>query len=164
MEALAIRQSLEYFGYEVYVKFIGRPNDFRDFLQNKLFSESINFFILCFHGVGGGFVMPKLSNEIYAINEVRNKFDNKNVEKYCSLNNKVIFSTACTVGKKNMADVFTKNNSIFIAPKGYIEGNSAYIFVISFLYNYLINEDLNKAFAIAHGIDRETRQFMFFSV
>ena len=164
LEALSIRQSLEYFGYEVYMKYVGRPNDFRDFLQGKLFSNEIDFFILCFHGINGGFIMPKLSREIYTADEVKNKFGFKDIEENILLKKKVFLSTACSVGKKNMANSFIKNKSIFIAPKGYIEGNSAYVFVINFFYNFFENQDIEGSFEKAMNIDAETQQFKLFRV
>jgi hypothetical protein len=162
MEALALRQTLEYFGFEVFTKWIGRPNDFIDFLRGKLFDSRINLFILCLHGQNQKFVMPKLSKEIYFQDEERKNIGYETINSNILLKDKVLISTACAVGNSKIGNSFTKNNSIFIASKGYVEGNSALLFVQMFMYNLMNFNDVFKAFELCNNFDEEISTFKIF--
>lgn len=162
-EALSIRQALEYFGYEVTLKWTGRPNDFTTFLRGKLFDNKINIFILCFHGQAGKFVMPKLSKELYFEDEEKGNIGHKIIGSNLLFKNKVVISTACNVGNIKISKAFTNNKSTYIAPEGYIEGNAALIFVLTFMYNLNINHDIFKTFDSCVNIDNETSLFKLFT-
>lgn len=162
LEALALRQTLEYFGYEVFTKWIGRPNDFINFLRGKLFDSKINLFILCLHGQNQKFVMPKLSKEIYFEDEVKTNIGSEIINSNILLKDKIIISTACAVGNSKIGNSFIKNNSIFIASKGYVEGNSALLFVQMFMYNLMNSNDVSKAFDLCNNFDVETSTFKIF--
>jgi hypothetical protein len=163
IEALALRHTLEYFGYEVPIKWISRPNDFVEFLQGKLFSRDINIYLLCLHGTNGKFVMPKLSKDIYTINEPKGNIGSETINMESRLKNKIIISTACSVGNVNVAKSFIKNDSTYIAAKGYVEGNAALIFCQHFFYHLIVNSDINKSFESSRNIDNETMLFKIFS-
>ena len=164
LEALALRQTLEYFGYEVVTKWIGRPNDFINFLKGKLFDRKINLLILCLHGQNQKFVMPKLSKEIYFEDEVRTNIGSDIISSNILLKDKIIISTACAVGNSKIGNSFTKNNSILIASKGYVEGNSALLFVQMLMYNLLNFNDIYEAFELCNNFDEEISSFKMFKL
>ncbi len=163
LEALALRQTLEYFGYEVFTKWIGRPNDFINFLKGELFDREINLFILCIHGQNKKFVMPKLSKKIYFEGEVQTNIGYEIIDSNLFLKDKIIISTACAVGSPKMGKTFTKNNCTFIASKDDVEGNAVLLFVQMFMYNLLIFTDVDKSFKSCNNFDKEMATFKMFS-
>jgi len=162
VEALAIRSSVEYLGYEVVTKWIGRPQDFLDFWQGKTFSRDTKLLLLCFHGKAGKFVMPRLAKDVYWEGEPKGDIGHALIENNL-LKQKTIISTACTVGNARIAKQITKNKSRFIAPKGYVEGNAALIFTQLFFYNLLLNKQVQTAFQKSAGLDEETGLFKLYT-
>lgn len=157
-EAEAIRQTLEYFGCSVLVKYVGRPQDFIDVLRGDLLFEADCVIISC-HGEDGEIVMPVLGESVYTQSEPRGNFGVAEIENYCRIKDKLIINTGCTTGNKQMAKAFAKENT-YIAPDDYVEGNSALMFVLRFFYELLQNEkSTEEAFQIAGAMDEETKLF-----
>ena len=73
-EAEAIRQTAEYFGFQVIIKHLGRPNDFIQILagQDQLLN-SLKIWIFSVHGGEGQFLLPELDDSVYEPNEPRGK-------------------------------------------------------------------------------------------
>lgn len=74
-EPEAIRQALECFNYFVAIKYIGRPNDFIDILNDNL-SFNFDCVILSCHGKDGSIIMPVLADEVYEKDEPKGDFSN----------------------------------------------------------------------------------------
>lgn len=67
-EAQALRQVLELYGFLVLIKYIGRPNDFIDVLEDKV-ELNADYIIVSRHGEDGKIIMPKLHESIYLQDE-----------------------------------------------------------------------------------------------
>lgn len=158
-EPEALRQSLEYFGYLVVLKNIGRPADLMDALSGNLPLEP-DFLVLSCHGEPGGLIMPELGKDVYRPDEPRGSFGAADVAQHLRLSGKVILNLGCTTGQEPLASVFSAHNT-YIAPVDYIEGNSALIFAIRFFYELAQNEKtVPEACEAARGIDSETSLFI----
>lgn len=72
-EAQALRQVLELYGFLVLIKYIGRPNDFIDVLEDKV-ELYADYIIISCHGEDGGIIMPKLHESIYLQDEPKHDF------------------------------------------------------------------------------------------
>ena len=72
-EPEALRQSLEYFGYFVAVKYIGRPNDLISVLKGDLPFETDCIILSC-HGENGEMLMPVLGDDVYEAVEIEAKY------------------------------------------------------------------------------------------
>ena len=161
-EPEALRQSLEYFGYFVAIKYIGRPNDFISVLSGDLFFDPDCIVISC-HGEEGEIIMPVLGDDIYKPDEPKGNFTATDISKYLKLKNKLILNMGCTTGKKNLAKVFSKQNT-YIASDDYTNGNAALYFAISLFYE--ISKDgtqLKNAYKTAKATDKETSCFKLFN-
>ena len=159
-EPEALRQALEYFGYFVAVKYIGRPNDLISVLKGDLPFEADCIILSC-HGENGEIIMPILGDDVYEPNEPRGNFTASDIEEYIKLKNKLILNLGCTTGKKKLAKAFSKKNT-YIASDDYTEGNAALYFAISFFYEMSKGTDLDKAYKIAKATDSETKLFQIF--
>lgn len=158
-EPEAIRQVLEGFNYFVTVKYIGRPNDFIDVLNNKL-PFCFDCMILSCHGENGNIIMPVLSNDIYEKGEPKSNFSHEEINCYNHLHEKLIVNLGCTTGYNEMAIAFSKTNNTYIAPHDYIEGNSALFFVIKFFYEMTQNKkSVYDAYISSKETDKETKLF-----
>lgn len=155
LEAQALRQSLELYGFSVLIKYIGRPNDFVDVLSNNVELEADYIIISC-HGEDGSIVMPKLHESIYLQAEPKNDFLSKDIERFLKLFNKTIINTGCTTGNQNLMDAFSKNNNTYIAPTGYVDGNAVYIFVTNLFYLLSKKIDAYTSFNKAKQLDDDT--------
>ncbi len=160
-EPEALRQSLEYFGYFVAIKYIGRPNDFISVLNGDL-SFNPDCIILSCHGEDGEIIMPVLGDDVYEPDEPKGNVSSSDIVKYLTLQSKLILSLGCTTGEKSLAKSFSKQN-IYIAPDNYIEASSALYFAISFFYE--MSKDgarLLDAYKTAKANDKETKMFQIF--
>lgn len=161
LEAEAVRQSLEAFGYFVATKYIGRPNDFLSVLKGELIFEPDCIILSC-HGEAGEIIMPLLGDSVYEPNEPRGNMSASDIDKYLKLQGKLVLNLGCTTGETAIAKVFSKQNT-YIAPDDYIEGNAALYFAISLFYE--MSKDgaqLEESFKIAKAKDRETELFQIF--
>lgn len=155
IEAQALRQSLELYGFSVLIKYIGRPNDFVDVLSNNVELEADYIIISC-HGENGSIVMPKLHESIYLQDEPKHDFSSKDIERFLKLSNKTIINTGCSTGYENMMDIFSKNNNTYIAPTDYVDGNTVYIFVANMFYFLSKKFDVISSFNKAKQLDDDT--------
>lgn len=154
-ESQALRQVLELYGFLVLIKYIGRPNDFIDVLEDKV-ELNADYIIISCHGEDGRIIMPKLHESIYLQDEPKHDFSSTEIEMYIKLSNKIIVNTGCSTGNKNMMDVFSKNNNTYIAPTDYIDGNAVFIFAVNMFYSLSRNIDVFTSFNKARQLDNDT--------
>lgn len=159
-EAEALRQVLEYMNFFVGIKKIGRPKDFIDSLSGKLPFDPDCVIISC-HGEDGKILMPILGESVYFDDEPRGAFSCKEIERCLKMSDKLIVSTGCTTGENDIGAAFSQRNN-YIAPSGYIEGDSALFFVIRLFYNFVRGKNINDAFLDTQATDSETEMFRFF--
>ncbi len=158
----AIRQTLEYFGYEVFNKAIGRPADFVDFISGKNeWSARFPIWVLSVHGEEGRIIMPELGNDVYFEGEPRVPIGPELLSRHARFSGQCVLTTGCSLGSGQMARAFIENGAdSFIAPADYIEGNAALLFIHHFFYQLTLDtSDKRTAFLQAQGIDKETRMF-----
>lgn len=160
LEALSLRNALEYFGYKVRLRYIGRPSDFMSILSMDIEDD---FLVICNHGRDGGFVMPELEESVYLPNEPRDLIQVSDLRDLVMLRDSIVISTACGVGYESMSKVFLKGGArAFIAPKDYVEGNAGLLFVLQYFYRYLSKDNSDRAFESAASVDEETSLFKLF--
>ena len=159
-EPEALRQALEYFGYFVAVKYIGRPNDLISVLKGDLPFEADCIILSC-HGENGEIIMPVLGEDVYEQDEPKGNITVSDIDKYLKLKDKFILNLGCTTGEKGLAKAFSKKNT-YIASDDYTEGNAALYFAISLFYEMSKGTDLDKAYKIAKATDSETKLFQIF--
>lgn len=159
IEALSLRQTLESFGFSVYMKLIGRPNHFIEILEGNI-EYNPDYLILSCHGEKGNIIMPVLAENVYGINEPRENFSESKIRQYLKLADKIIISTGCSTGTNEMVAAFSSHQNIYIAPMDYIEGNSSLFFVISFFYMLSQNKNVKEAFKLSQKHDKETSLFV----
>lgn len=157
-EVEAIRQCLEYFGYDVFKYSIGRPNDFIKILSDK-YAIDYKYLIISCHGIDEKIIMPKLGEEIYTENEPKQDFTSEDIKKYIKLKNKIIINTGCSTGASiEVKNAFVNDSNYYISPNGYPEASSALIFIINLFYQ-LKNNSLDNSFENSKNIDEETSIF-----
>ncbi len=158
LEAIAIRSVLESFNIKVEISFIGRPNQF----IQEINDSSNKYIIICGHGEKNKFLMPILADDIYEKDEPIH-ITSEVVNEKISISNKVIISTCCATGTKELANAFTSKGNLYVAPTDYIDGNAALFFVIKLLYEHMVlNKSIDVSFALAKENDNETKLFNFF--
>jgi hypothetical protein len=165
MEAFAMRSTLEYFGAMVTVHWIGRPNDLIDVLSGEELDKRCDYFILNFHGDEGRLCMPELGEDIYEPHEPRGEFfDSRDVRRYTNLKDINVIANGCTLGEKQLAKAFLECGcNSYIGPDDYIDGNSALMFVVKFIYEIINNKKSHQeAFEIAKSIDKETDMYQLY--
>ncbi|KPN15705.1 delta-aminolevulinic acid dehydratase [Bacillus australimaris] len=164
LESFALRAALENFGVKVDMHWIGRPNDLINVLSGKNRGE-IDYILLSFHGEEGAFLMPELGEDVYEDGEPRGTaFRAEEIKRYASLKGIHIISTGCTLGEKNLAHAFIEAGAAsYTAPDDYIDGNAAFIFVLTMLYELINNtKTVRAAFDQARSIDEETKLFQLY--
>lgn len=159
-EPEALRQSLEYFGYFVAIKYIGRPNDLISVMKGDFLFDPDCIILSC-HGENGEIIMPVLGDDVYEADEPRGNFSASDIDKYLKLKNKLILNLGCTTGEKALAKAFSKKNT-YIASDDYTEGNAALYFAISLFYELSKGTELDKSYKIAKATDSETKLFKIF--
>lgn len=160
-EPEALRQSLEYFGFFVAVKYVGRPNDLIAVLQGEFVLDPDCIILSC-HGEDGAIIMPELGADVYDEREPRGNMTAADIEKHLQLHGKLILNLGCTTGATALATVFSKQNT-YIASADYTEGNAALYFAISLFYE--LSKDgvsIEDAYEKAMGTDNETQYFKMF--
>lgn len=164
-EAEAIRQSAEYFGYQVVVKYLGRPNDFMQLLrgENRLFN-GIKTWIFSMHGEAEQFILPELDVSIYEEGEPHSPIGIEFLQGQLRLKKQLILNTGCTLGSASIADIFIASGAkAYIGATDYIEGNAALLFTTHFLYEWQKGVRLSVAFDRATAVDQETGLFRFYT-
>lgn len=157
----AIRQSLEYFGFLVYTRHIGRPADFLAILAGEdLIANLSNYWIFSSHGDEGAFLLPELSPELYLPDEPQEPFSEKHVRKYAKLKNQIVLSTGCTLGQAALGQAFLNCKArAYIGSLNYVEGDAALLFTIRYFYEIANGAEDVNAFHIARNMNEETRSF-----
>lgn len=161
-EPEALRQALEYFGFFVAVKYIGRPKDFMAVLGGETVFDPDCIILSC-HGEDGEIIMPVLGEAVYEADEPRGNMTASDIDKYLNLRGKLILNLGCTTGEKAMATAFAKQNT-YIASNDYTEGNAALYFAVTLFYE--LSKDgvtVADAFKKAKSTDSETRLFQIYS-
>lgn len=164
LESFALRAALENFGAKVDMHWIGRPNDLIHLLSGRNRGE-IDYLLLSFHGEEGAFIMPELGEDVYEDEEPRDTaFRADEIKQYAFLKGIHVISTGCTLGEKNLADAFLDAGATsYTAPDDYIDGNAAFIFVLTMLYELMNNtKTVRAAFDRARSIDEETKLFQLY--
>ena len=161
-EPEALRQALEVFGFFVATKYVARPNDLIDILEDKI-PFPWDYLIISCHGENGAIIMPLLGESIYKPDEPRGNFSAAEIERCCKLFGKTILSLGCTTGQETIASVFAKGNQ-YIAPTDYVAGNSALYFAVRFFYEIAQNGcTVHDAWQLAANTDKETGYFAYYS-
>ncbi|MBX2873648.1 MAG: hypothetical protein KTR30_16150 [Saprospiraceae bacterium] len=163
-EPEAIRQTAEYFGYQVVVKYLGRPNDFMQLLrgEDRLFNR-LKTWVLSVHGAAGQFILPELDPSIYEDDEPLSPLGLERLQNQIQLKKQVILNTGCTLGHKPLAELFISGGAkAYIGATDYVEGNAALLFITRFLYEWQKGAGLPTAFDRAAAIDQETGLFRLF--
>jgi hypothetical protein len=163
-EAEAIRQTAEYFGFQVIIKHLGRPNDFIQILagQDQLLN-SLKIWIFSVHGGEGQFLLPELDDSVYEPNEPRGKLGATHIRSIAKLKKQTIINTGCTLGHQDLAQAFLSTGAkAYIGVNDYVEGNASLLFVHRLLYELANKVKLPTAFKKASKIDQETALFQLF--
>ena len=161
-EPEALRQTLEVFGFFVATKYVARPKDMVDILEDKL-PFPWDYLIISCHGENGAIIMPLLAESIYEPDEPRENFSAAEIEHYCKLSGKTVLNLGCTTGQENIAGVFAKHNQ-YIAPTDYVSGNSALYFAVRLFYEIAQNgRTVHVAWQLAANTDEETGFFAYYS-
>ena len=157
-EAEAIRQCLEWFGYDVLKCNIGRPIDFIKVLSGDYFAEYKYLIISC-HEIDGEIIMPELQESVYTADEPKGNFGAHEISKYIKLEGKIIINTGCSTGSSDeMKKAFVSSSNFYISPSGDPQGNSSLFFVVSLFY-YLKNNNLIDSVNLAKLANKETILF-----
>ena len=156
-ESEALRQTLEYFGYQIIKSVIGRPAD----LKKQLNANHARFVILSVHGVQGKIVMPVLASNIYLPSEPRGDLAPKDLMDLEDLLGVHLITSGCSLSNTAWQNLWhDKQVSSFIGPSADIEGNSSLQFLLRLFYELKQhNRSMASAFAIAKGIDNQTTCF-----
>ncbi len=164
-EADTIRMILEEFNVRVLKYTIGRPFDFINFLNGNDNPLKSDFVVLCFHGVDGRFLMPKLHDSIYEDDEPKNNFGPEDILKYSKLTDISIINTGCALGYEEMALSFLKKGcNAYIGVIDDVEGNSVLFFVVRFFYEICTNnKSYEEAFDLAISTDNELGLFRLYN-
>lgn len=160
-EPEALRQALEYFGFFVAVKYIGRPKDFMAVLGGETVFDPDCIILSC-HGEDGEIIMPVLGEAVYEADEPRGNVTASDIDKYLNLQGKLILNLGCTTGEKAMATAFAKQNT-YVASNDYTEGNAALYFAVTLFYE--LSKDgvsVAEAFKKAKSTDSETQLFQIY--
>ncbi len=134
-EPEALRQMLELFDNRVIMFNIGRPRHFQEVLRGDEGTD-LDVMIISGHGDEGAFMVPVLGESVYEPDEPRGElFGADEVRKCLRLENKIIMSTACTTGRKDMAEVFSEKNE-YIAYEDYPEGAGVFMDLTRWFYEH----------------------------
>ncbi len=162
-EAIAIRITLEYFGFRVIYYPIGRPNDFINILNSNVLYDDISDIIICSHGEEGAFIMPLLGVNIYEKGEPLGNFNPDVIKRFGKLKRKTVITTGCTLGFETTAKAFLDIGcKYFIGATDDVDGNAALIFVQSFYYKIANGATIESAYTFANKIDEQTSLFKLY--
>lgn len=163
-EPEAIRQTAEYFGYQVVVKYLGRPNDFLKLLRGEdLLFNGLETWIFSVHGDEGKFILPELAPSIYQEHEPRQPIGVETLTDQITLNRQLILNTGCSLGNESLAQLFIAGGAqAYIGATDYVEGNAGLLFCVRFLYEWMKGVALAAAFTQAAAVDQETGLFRLY--
>lgn len=163
-EADTIRKVLEAFNVRVIKYHIGKPQDFINLLNGEEYPLKSEFVVLCFHGVKGKFLMPKLRGSIYSEDEPREDFGPSEILEHFELKGVNILTTACSMGYDKIAEAFLeKGANSYIGAIDDINGDSSLFFTLRFFYEICHNgKTLDEAFILATSTDDDLGLFKLF--
>ena len=163
-ESHALRATLEYFGIQITIRWIGRPNDLIHILSGQDELRNMDYLILNFHGDDGRFCLNELADEVYEKDEPRIKFFTaQNLKKVAKLNGLKVISAGCSLGAKDLAQAILQSGAeLYLAPKGYIDGNANLMFLIQFFYEITNGKPICEAVEIARAINEETGLYQLY--
>lgn len=159
-EAAVLRLLLEYDGYEVRFRQIGRPRDLAEALSDEA-PDAGDLIIAC-HGDAKGIVLPDLHPAVAAGEPFREYAGPEQIRKYAHLGGRVVVCTGCSTGSEELARAFLDAGaSAFIAPSS--EPEDA-VFFLAHLYRRLRRgSTLSEAVAFAQSHDDpDARAFRLF--
>lgn len=163
-EPEAIRQTAEYFGYQVVVKHLGRPNHFLDLLrgEDRLFNR-LTAWVFSVHGEEEKFILPELDASIYLEDEPRSPLGIETLQNRIQIKKQIVLNTGCTLGAAPMAQLFLAGGAkAYIGASDYVEGNAGLLFMSRFLYEWQKGVRLHTAFDRAAKVDAETGLFRLY--
>lgn len=162
-EPIAIRSSLEYFGFRLIYYPIGRPNDLINVLNGNALYHDISDVIICAHGKDGALVMPDLAASIYEVEEPRGNFDAAQIMKFGKLKGKTVLTTGCKSGIEVIGKAFLNIGcKYFIGATEDVEGSAALLFVQHYYYQIAKGASVQDAWASASRIDEQTNLFKLY--
>ncbi len=148
LETIALRSTLEYFGFIVSVHWIGNKEAFENILSGKTPTEEI--IVLSSHGAEGKFFLS--TGEEITVNDLK-----------ITLPGKTIVSAGCDTGSEDFSKKFLDGGcKFYIAPKGYPEGNDALVFLTHLFWSIAKNTAIQIAFADAEKLMPEGSEFVLF--
>ncbi len=163
LEAIALRGTLEYLGFVVALRPIGRPWDLINVLKGDKQTKISDILVFCFHGKRGRLVVPKLAPDIYEVDEPRSDFSAQDIARYAAFDGQDIIATGCTLGHRAMASSFLQANArTFIGPIKYPDGNAVLFFATALFYYLSRGEDYFAAFEKAKNADSNAQQFKLY--
>jgi hypothetical protein len=163
LESIALRSSLEFFGYNITLKIIGRPNDFINLFTYDKSINNAGIIILCFHGINKKFKMPILQKHQYEKKEIKTHLGLNQLKNIIQFNKQTVICTGCALGYERMAKTFLKANaSCYIGTSKYIDEDSVLIFTTKLFYHLGRGDTIKNAFLKAKKIDTQTSLFELF--
>ena len=148
LETIALRGMLEYFGFLVSVHWIGNKAAFEDVLSGKTQTEEI--MVLSSHGADGKFYLP--TDEEIGVEDLK-----------VQLPGKIVISAGCDTGSEAFAKKFLNGGcSLYIAPKGYPEGNDALVFMTHLFWALAKDQAIPTAYGAAQKLMPEGSEFALF--
>lgn len=159
LEANSLRSTLEAFGIQVRMHYLGNVKHLISLLSNKNFLHPV--IVLSCHGENGNILIPGLAPEIEIDMPYHGMLTAGDLDHFVSLQGQVVISTGCCLGHLAMAQSFLKNGAAsYVGASDYIEGNAALLSTITLLYFYLCKGmPLIDAFNKIKQIDEHTNTF-----
>jgi hypothetical protein len=164
LEAMTLRSSLEFFGFNIMLKIITRPQNFMELLTIDRDIDNARYIIFCFHGIKGKFRFTKLAKHRYEKGELKLDIGVMRLRKGFQLKRQVVICTGCELGFKNMAEIFLKANAacyIGSISEG-VDEDSALMFTTRFFYHLARGTALKTAFLRAKKTDSQTSSFVLY--
>ncbi len=160
-QAEAIRQSLEFFGYDLVLKNIHRPKELIDTLSTWKMRSIVEYIIICGDGLKDAFIMPDLVDSVYEDGEPQSRLEAKTIKKLAKLSGQTVISTACNTFCNKLSKSFISAGAKnYIGPKDIINSNAALYFVQTFFYEITQHGvSVKTAYKIAKLADEETNKF-----
>ena len=153
LEAIALMSVLESFGVEVRCHFVASVKKLISFLNgNEFLHKTV---IISCHGDEKGMILPELTPELENTMPYRRVLSASDCTEFLELKDQVIINTGCCLGKDGFAKSFIQGGaSAYVGFETYPEGNAVVLFVISFLYFFICQDQtLRTAFKKAKSLD-----------
>lgn len=163
-EAIALRATLEYFGYRVVYYPVARPKDLIVILNKTDLYQDVSTLIISAHGEAGEIILPELAKAVYEADEPVGNFGPDEIMAYAQLEGVGVLTTGCGLGLPVLGEAFIKAGAaFFIGPTDDIDGNAALLFVQHFFYQIKKGQELHTAFESASKVDQETAFYRLYT-